>query len=68
MGQLILKLRKSKQMTQKDLMAKLHINNKAVSKQECGLSCSDTSLLLPLLDILGVTIEELLNGKKTTWR
>lgn len=42
MGQLILKLRKSKQMTQKDLMAKLHINNKAVSKQECGLSCSDT--------------------------
>ena len=64
MGQFISELRKSKQMTQKDLAEILHISDKAVSKWERGLSCPDISLLLPLSDILGVTIAELLNGKK----
>lgn len=65
MGQLISELRKSNQMTQKDLAVKLHVSDKAVSKWERGLSCPDISLLLPLSDILGVTIEELLNGEKS---
>lgn len=65
MGQLISELRKSKQMTQKDLAEKLHVSDKAVSKWERGLSCPDISLLLPLSDILGVTIAELLNGEKS---
>lgn len=64
MGQLISELRKSNQMTQKDLAAKLHVSDKAVSKWERGLSFPDISLLLPLSDILGVTIAELLNGEK----
>lgn len=64
MGQLISELRKSNQMTQKDLAAKLHVSDKAVSKWERGLSCPDISLLLPLSDILGITIVELLNGEK----
>lgn len=64
MGQLISELRKLNQMTQKDLAAKLHVSDKAVSKWERGLSCPDISLLLPLADILNVTIEELINGEK----
>lgn len=65
MGQLISELRKSNQMTQKDLAVKLNVSDKAVSKWERGLSCPDISLLLPLSDILGLTIEELLNGEKS---
>lgn len=64
MGQLISELRKSNQMTQKDLAAKLHVSDKAVSKWERGLSFPDISLLLPLSDTLGVTTAELLNGEK----
>lgn len=40
MGQLISELRKSKQMTQKDLAEKLHVSDKAASKWERGLSHS----------------------------
>lgn len=60
MGQLISELRKSKQMTQKYLAEKLHVSDKAVSKWERGLSYPDISLLLPISDILDVTIAELL--------
>ena len=40
MGKLILKLRKEKGMTQKDLAAKLQITDNAVSKWERGVSHS----------------------------
>ena len=65
MGQFISELRKSRQMTQKELAEKLNISDKAVSKWERGLSCPDISLLSPLSGILGVTITELLNGERT---
>ncbi len=65
-GQFISELRKSKQMTQKDLADKLNITDKAVSKWERGLNCPDISLLSSISDILGVTTSELLNGKKSS--
>ncbi|WP_310602008.1 helix-turn-helix domain-containing protein [Anaerosporobacter sp.] len=65
MGQFILELRKSHQMTQKELAVKLNVSDKAVSKWERGLSCPDISLLSPLSDILGVTTTELLNGERS---
>jgi transcriptional regulator with XRE-family HTH domain len=64
MGLFISKLRKEYQMTQKDLATQLNISDKAVSKWERGLSSPDISLLLPLSEILGVTITELLNGER----
>lgn len=64
MGQFISELRKSHQMTQKELAAKLNITDKSVSKWERGLSCPDISLLSPLSDILGITTNELLNGER----
>lgn len=65
MGRLISELRKSKQITQKDLAAKLNITDKAVSKWECGLICPDISLLSAIAETLGVTTGELLNGKNS---
>ena len=64
-GQFILELRKSSQMTQKELAAKLNVSDKAVSKWERGLSYPDIELLPPLADILGITTTELLNGERS---
>jgi len=66
MGRFISELRKSSQMTQKDLAQKLNVTDKAVSKWERGLSYPDISLLSPLAKELGITAGELLNGEKDT--
>ena len=63
-GKFILELRKSRQMTQKELAERLNISDKAVSKWERGLSYPDIELLSPLSDILGITTTELLNGER----
>ncbi|MBE5967891.1 MAG: helix-turn-helix transcriptional regulator, partial [Lachnospiraceae bacterium] len=64
MARFICDLRKSKNLTQRQLADQLHVTDKAVSKWERGLSCPDISLLPALSDILGVTTRELLNGEK----
>jgi len=65
MGFYIATLRKSKNMSQKELAEKLNITDKAVSKWERGLSSPDISLLKPLANIFDVSIEELINGEKS---
>ncbi len=60
----ICELRKSKNMTQKQLGEKLNITDKAVSKWERGLGYPDVSILSSLANALGVTITELLNGER----
>ena len=47
-------------MTQRELAEKLCISDKAVSKWETGASIPDTALLVPLSEILGVSVTELL--------
>jgi len=64
MGKFISELRKSYQMTQKELAAKLDVSDKAVSKWERGQSYPDIALLSPLSAILGITTTELLNGER----
>lgn len=66
MGKFIAELRKSKQMTQKDLAQQLNVTDKAVSKWERGLSCPDISLLMDISGILGITVSELLNGERNS--
>lgn len=61
-GALILKLRKGKGMTQKELADRLNISDKAVSKWERGLGCPDVSLLPELSEILGVNLKKILLG------
>lgn len=56
--------RKAKGFTQKILAEKLFISDKAVSKWERGLSMPDISLLIPLADILEISVTELLEGRK----
>ncbi len=64
MAKYISELRKSKNMTQKQLAEKLSITDKAVSKWERGLGYPDITTLPLLAEILGVTVDELLNGKQ----
>lgn len=61
-GQVILSLRKEKQLTQKQLGDLLHVSDKTISKWECGLGCPDVSLLQQLSGVLKVNLEQLLTG------
>ncbi len=63
-GEFLAAQRKEKGYTQKELAARLFVSDKAVSKWERGLSMPDISLLMPLADILDVTVTELLEGRK----
>lgn len=60
-GEFLAARRKEKGYTQKELAARLFISDKAVSKWERGLSMPDISLLMPLADLLDVTVMELLS-------
>lgn len=59
-GTFVAELRKEKGYTQKDLAQRLFLSDKAVSKWETGISIPDTALLIPLADLLGVSVTELL--------
>lgn len=63
-GAFVAQLRKEKQYTQKELAARLMISDKAISKWETGVTIPDTALLIPLADLLGVTVTELLTGER----
>lgn len=63
-GTFLAERRKEKGYTQKELAAKLFISDKAVSKWERALSMPDISLLIPLAEILDVSVTELLEGQK----
>ncbi len=61
-GKLIYEARINKNMTQKDLANKLHITDKAISKWERGLSIPDISLLIPISNVLDISVYDLLGG------
>lgn len=61
-GALIIKLRKERNLTQKEIAEKMNISDKTISKWERGLGCPDVSLLGELSSILGVNIEKILIG------
>lgn len=63
-GAFISELRKEKGITQKELAGKLFISDKAVSKWETGHSVPDITLLVPLSEILEVTVTELLECRR----
>lgn len=63
-GKFIARKRKEKNLTQENLAEKLGISINAVSKRERGICLMDMSLLKPLAEILGVTINEILSGEE----
>ncbi len=63
-GEFISALRKELGYSQKDLAEKLNITDKAVSKWETGRSAPDVSMLLPLSEVLEVSVTEILKGER----
>lgn len=63
-GRFLAQLRRERGLTQRDLAEMLFISDKAVSKWERGLSLPDVALLLPLAGALGVSVTELLEGRR----
>ncbi len=63
-GNFIADLRKEKGLTQKELAHKLNVTDKAISKWETGRCMPDYSLMEPLCKILGISLNELLQGEK----
>lgn len=64
LGMMIAELRKEKGMTQLELAEKMGVTDKAVSKWERDLSCPDINSLPNLAEILGVSVDELMQIKK----
>jgi transcriptional regulator with XRE-family HTH domain len=62
---MIAELRKQHGMTQLELAEKMGVTDKAVSKWERDLSCPDINSIPNLAEILGVSVEELMQVKKT---
>ena len=63
MGETIGALRREKGLTQRELADKLNVTDKAVSKWERDVACPDTMTIPKLAEILGISVEELLNAK-----
>lgn len=63
-GKFIAKLRKEKDLTQRELAEKLLITEKSISKWECGKCLPDVSTMIPLCEILQISVNELLSGEK----
>lgn len=65
-GKFIASCRKNKNLTQMQLAEKLNITDRAVSKWENGKSMPDSSVMLGLCNILGITVNDLLSGEVVT--
>ena len=63
-GTRIASLRRERNLKQDELAEKLGVSPQAVSKWENDQTCPDISLLPQLAKMLGVTVDELLTGKK----
>ena len=63
-GKFILKLRKEKKMTQKELADKLNVTDRAVSHWENGRRLPDVVLYKTICELFDITVNELLSGEK----
>ena len=63
-GRFIAERRKCINLTQMQLAERLGITDKAISKWERGIAMPDTSIMLELCELLGISVNELLKGGK----
>lgn len=63
-GLFIASLRKEKGLTQAQLAKMLNVTDKAVSRWETGKGLPEATLLIPLANALGITVNELLTGER----
>ena len=62
-GGFIAECRKKQSLTQSQLAEKLNVTDKAISKWETGRGLPDAVSMLPLCEILGITVNDLLSGE-----
>ena len=62
-GKFIAENRKAKGLKQKELAEKLGVSDKTVSRWENGNYMPDLSILKPLSEVLGISLNELLSGE-----
>ena len=67
-GSFIQSLRKEEGLTQKDLGSKIGVTNSTISRWEKGDSYPDAGMYEPLSQALGVSVAELLSGRRMTDR
>ena len=65
-GKFIAECRRKTNLTQMQLAEKLNITDRAISKWETGKSLPDSSIMLELCDILGISVNDLLCGEIVT--
>lgn len=63
-GKFIAQCRKEKKMTQRQLADALEISDKTVSKWECGRGLPEVQFMMPLCELLEISVNELLSGEK----
>lgn len=64
LGEKLLELRKSKQLSQEEVADKLNVSRQTISKWETGVSQPDFDKIVPLCELYGISSDELLTGKK----
>lgn len=65
-GKFMRENRERKHLTQEQLAEQLGLTSKSISRWEHGKTMPDISMLKPLSEILDVSVQELLNGRKMT--
>lgn len=68
MGMKISALRKERGMTQSELAEQMNVTDKAVSKWERDLSCPDVGSLPRLAELLGISVDELIQAGQARGR
>ena len=63
-GQFIKTCRKEKNLTQREVAEKLNISEKTISKWETGNGLPEVGLMLPLCELLEISVNELLSGER----
>lgn len=63
-GKFIQEMRKKQSLTQRELSEKLNISDKTISKWETGNGLPEVGLMLPLCQLLHISVNELLSGEK----
>jgi len=63
-GKFIRAMRKEQSLTQRELSEKLSISDKTVSKWETGKGLPEVGLMLPLCELLRISVNELLSGER----
>ncbi|MBQ8187167.1 MAG: helix-turn-helix transcriptional regulator [Clostridia bacterium] len=65
-GKFIAQCRHELGLTQQELADRLNLSNKTISKWESGAGSPDISNLPELANTLGITVDELLNGERSS--